>query len=438
VNAGADGLASRRLALALLHRVLAKHQPFQDAWDAALADPLRRLSNLDPRDRAFVRLLVLTVLRRLRVLDRLIDARCERPNLAPPIRALLRLGAAQLVFLGTPAHAATATTMALAAREPKPQRAFINALLRRIALDSESIRGKPLDRDTLPDWLARSWTAAYGPERAAAIAMSLLAEPPLDLTPNAAHPDTAWQTALGGAPLPTGSIRCRHQGAIESIPGFAAGAWWVQDAAAALPAKLLVKSLAPKASVVDLCAAPGGKTMQLAAAGLLVTAIDRSSRRLATLAANLARTGLSATLVEADALTWKPERPADGVLLDAPCSATGTLRRHPDIAYLKDVEDVAAQAAQQRRFVMAAAGMLKAGGVLIYAVCSLQPEEGELIAEWVRRGGVDGLEPWPIKATEIGGDRDWRTAAGEVRTLPCHWRDRGGLDGFFVARFRRR
>jgi 16S rRNA (cytosine967-C5)-methyltransferase len=432
------GLASRKAALGLLHTILTKRRPLQEAWEAAL-QPSQPLDGLAARDRAFVRLLVLTVLRRLGQLDRIVDARVSRPNMPATLRALLRLGIAQLVFLQTPPHAAVATTLALARREPNAQRAFLNALLRRIATEVPAIRGdlgEPLA--TVPEWLAKSWRAAYGEDRAAAIARAHLVEPPLDVTIRDEAAIDDWAAKLGGTRLATGSVRCAAAGSIETLSGFAAGAWWVQDAAATLAARILLAGLrdAP-GRVLDLCAAPGGKTLQLAAAGAAVTALDRSARRTALIAENLRRCRLTAEIVTADALTWTPERPFDAVLLDAPCSATGTLRRHPDVAHLKSPDDVAKLAHQQRQLLAAAAEYVRPGGAVVYAVCSLQPDEGEDIGAWGRHSGVPELEPWPITAEAVDAAA-FLTPSGEIRTLPADWPEHGGLDGFFIARFRRR
>ena len=285
----------------------------------------------------------------------------------------------------------------------------------------------------IPAWLQQRWTAAFGPETARRIAEASLGEAPLDVTVKAG-PDV-WAEKLGGILLPTGSVRLAAGGRIDALPGFAEGAWWVQDAAAALPA-MLFGEVAGR-SVADLCAAPGGKTAQLASAGARVTALDLSAARLERLRSNLKRLELDAELVEADAVTWSPGRTFDAALLDAPCTATGTIRRHPDILRLKRPEDVAALADIQSRLLDNAAKLLTPGGTLIYCTCSLQPEEG---AEQVERflARHPGFHRRPIVAGESGIAPEWLTAIGDLRTLPFHLPgaqpELSGLDGFYAAR----
>jgi len=419
------GHDSRHAALTLLDRVLHRRQNLDDAFDGAVP------GTLEPRDRSFVRLLVATTLRRLGQIDAAIDLCLEKP-LTPKARAardVLRLGAAQLLFLATPPHAAVDGSVDLCVRDLKPYRPLVNAVLRRLARDGEAIRAaQDAARLNTPDWLWDSWTSAYG-DAARAIAAAHLAEAPLDISVKG--DPAAWAAALEATLLPGGSLRRPAGGAVEVLPGFAAGAWWVQDAAAALPARLL-GDVAGK-SVIDLCAAPGGKTAQLAAAGANVTAVDRSPARLGRVRQNLARLGLAAEIVAADALAWRPAALADAVLLDAPCSATGTIRRHPDIPHLKSQADVEKLAVLQSRLLEAAATMLKPGGTLVYCTCSLQTEEGEAQAALALQFG---LEPMPISAGELGLDDDM-VRNGQLRTLPYHWAAQGGMDGFFAARFRR-
>ncbi|MEI7610759.1 MAG: RsmB/NOP family class I SAM-dependent RNA methyltransferase, partial [Rhodospirillaceae bacterium] len=278
------------------------------------------------------------------------------------------------------------------------------------------------------------WSAAYGPDTARAIAEAHLHEAPLDLTLKNPAESALWAERLEAEVLATGSLRRAAGGAVAELPGFADGGWWVQDAAAALPATLF-GDLAGR-RVYDLCAAPGGKTAQLAALGAQVTAVDRSAPRLERLATNLARLGLAAATVAADAALWQPEESADAILLDAPCSATGTIRRHPDIPHLKDRADVAKLAALQRRLLARAVALLKPGGTLVYTVCSLQPEEGEeQIAALLAAGAP--VSRRPLVAGEAGVPDAALTAAGDLRTLPCHLAALGGMDGFFVARLLR-
>jgi len=421
-------LASRRVARDVLSACLDKGQPLDDALaQHAGLDPL------DPRDRAFVRLLLATTLRRLGEIDSVLDILIERPLESANLvgREVLRLGAAQLLFLGTPPHAAVDTSVRLVVDARLPHlKGLVNAVLRRLARDGIALL---LDRDperlNTPQWLWQNWRDAFGEETTGAIAAAHLNEAPLDLTPRA---DAAfWAHRLEGELLPTGTIRRTAGGIVTELPGFAEGAWWVQDAAATLPARLL-GDVAGK-QVADLCAAPGGKTLQLAAAGASVTAVDISARRMKRLSENLARAGLSAELVTADASKWTPNEKFDAILLDAPCSGTGTLRRHPDIAWLKNESDVHRLTLAQDRLLAHAVDLLKPGGTLVYAVCSLQADEGparlEALLERDKR-----LRRKSVQPTELAELEEAVTETGDVRTLPSMWADRGGLDGFFIAR----
>jgi 16S rRNA (cytosine967-C5)-methyltransferase len=407
---------TRDAAFALLSAVLDRHRPLETALDA--------LAPAEPRDRAAAHRLAAAVLRRLGSLDAAMEPWLKR---APPmpVRHVLRLGAAGLLLLGTPAHAAVATAVTLArANGLTPFAGLVNAVLRRLAEAGPAalaaLDGPRLDT---PAWLWASWGSA-----ARAIAEAHQSEAPIDLSlaPGAAPPP-------GGEALPTGSWRYPPGTRVAELPGYAQGAFWVQDAAAALPARLLAP--APGERIADLCAAPGGKTLQLAAAGARVIAVERSPERLARLADNLARMRLAAETVAADASAFTPPEPLDAVLLDAPCSATGTIRRHPDVPHLKRARDIAALAQQQDRLLDAACAMLRGGGRLVYAVCSLQPEEGpERAAAAAARLP---LRPEPIAPGELAGLAEALTPQGWLCTTPALWRDRGGLDGFFVARFRR-
>ncbi len=427
---GAAGTQSRVVALDLLQAVLRRHRPL----DQAIAEH-RGLGELPVRDRAFARALVATTLRRLGTIDGLLARLIERPlpARAATVSDLLRLGVCQLLFLRTAAHAAVDSTVALVGRRGDAGlKGLSNAVLRRVARDGEGLLAELDDAagDT-PEWLFLSWVAAYGAATAAAIAEAHRGDPPLDLTVR--EDAEGWAARLGGRLLPTGSVRLDSAALIEDLPGFAAGQWWVQDAAAALPARLFGRLEGRR--VVDLCAAPGGKTAQLAAAGAEVIAVDRAAARLKRVTDNLARLGLSAATVAADATQWRPPGKADAVLLDAPCSATGTIRRHPDIPWLKAPDDVATLAALQDRLLAAAVEMTAPGGILVYCTCSLQPEEGpERIAALIAKGGVERV---PVAASEIGGLPEMITAAGDLRTLPCHLAAEGGIDGFYAARLRR-
>jgi len=404
---------TREAAFDLLTAVLDRRRPLEEALDA--------LPETAPRDRAAAHRLAATVLRRLGTLDAVLEPylRKQPPD---PVRHVLRIGAAGLLLLETPQHAAVATAVALARTHGlAPFAGLVNAVLRRVAAAGPGalaeLDGPRLDT---PAWMWTSWGA-----NARAIATAHQQPAPLDLTlrPGAAPPP-------GGVLLPTGSVRFPPGTHPESIPGFDQGLLWVQDAAAALPAVLLAAQ--PGERVADLCAAPGGKTGQLAAAGALVTAVERDPVRLRRLTENLRRWRLDATLVQADAATWTPPAPFDAALLDAPCSATGTIRRHPDVLRLKRSQDVRALAETQDRLLAAAVGLLRPGGRLIYAVCSLQPEEGaQRIDAALARGGLR-LEPFTTG--ELVALPEALTAEGFLRTHPGLWPDRGGMDGFFAAR----
>ena len=426
------GKSARGVALALLGVVLGKRRTL----DQALAESAD-LAALPDRDRAFARLLLLTVLRRLGQIDAVIDHCLERPlkSAMAKTQDILRLGAAQLLFLGTPPHAAVSEALRLAERGGQGRsKGLINAVLRRIDREgADLLAGHDAARLNTPDWLWQSWLEAYGAKAATTIAEAHIAEPPMDLSVK--QDPEAWAERLGAALLPTGSLRLAPgHGAVERLPGYDEGAWWVQDAAAALPARLL-GAVAGK-RVADLCAAPGGKTAQLADAGADVVAVERGEKRAERLRQNLARLGLKAEVVVADARSWQPDAPFEAVLLDAPCSATGTLRRHPDIAWLKSPADLAALTKLQDELLDAACAMLAPGGLLVYATCSLQPEEGpQRIAALLARRPELAL--MPVTAEELPGLSEAVTEEGYLRSLPSQWPERGGLDGFFAARLRR-
>ena len=426
-----SGLRARAAALDLLGDVLRRHRPLDDAFNAH-----QGLPRLERRDRAFARNLAATTLRRLGQIDGLLAACLKKPFAARDAATedILRLGACQLLFLGTPPHAAVDTAVTLLrGRKRGGHAALVNAVLRRLTREGAAMRdGQDAARLNTPDWLWAAWDAAYGEAACRRIAEAHLAEAPLDLSVK--DGTESWAERLGAEILPGGTLRLTAHGPIPELPGYKDGAWWVQDAAAALPAKLL--AVQPGETAFDLCAAPGGKTAQMAAAGAEVTALDSAEPRLVRLRENMARLELSVRTVAADAAEWTPPQPAGAVLLDAPCSATGTLRRHPDAARLKTPDDIAALTALQDRLLAAAVKMAKPGGRIVYCTCSLQPEEGpERIAGLI--GGGAPVERMPIAPDEIGGLAEAITADGDLRTLPCHWGDRGGVDGFFACRLRR-
>jgi 16S rRNA (cytosine967-C5)-methyltransferase len=405
---------TRQAALGLLSAVLDRRRPLEEALDS--------LPGTAPRDRAAAHRIASAVLRRLGTLDAVLEPFLRREP-PPAVRHALRIGAAELLLLGTPAHAAVASAVGLV---PRPFAGLVNAVLRRVAEAGQgALDGLDAPRLDTPAWLWASWHAAYGPAvRAIAEAHQHPAPLDLSLAPGATPPP-------GAEALPTGTLRFPPGTRITELPGFAEGAFWAQDVAAALPARLLAPR--PGERIADLCAAPGGKTAQLAAAGAQVTAVERDSRRAARITENLARLRLSAETVVADALDWHPGTRFDAVLLDAPCSATGTMRRHPDIAHLKRPGDIPMLAALQSRLIAAAARLLAPGGRLIFATCSLQPEEGEAQVEAARAAG---LAPEPFRPEELPGLPEAITPQGHLRTRPDVWPERGGMDGFFAARFR--
>ena len=422
---------ARAIALDVVESVLRHRRPLDETLAAMAA-----LGGLEPRDRAFARLLVATVLRRLGQIDAAIDGRLERalPAKTPVVRDVLRLGVAQLAFLDVSPHAAVHTSVELVrVRKFDGFKGLVNAVLRRIAEAGPLPAGDPEHRN-VPGWLWQSWCTAYGDSTAAAIAEANLREAPLDFSLR--HPGEAaeWAARLDAEILPTGTLRRPSGGEITALPGFAEGAWWVQDAGAALPVLMLGDVAGLR--VADLCAAPGGKTAQLATAGARAVSVDISPKRLKRLEENLGRLGLSAETVAADVTKWRPETPFDAVLLDAPCSATGTLRRHPDIAWTKGPRDIARLAALQDRLLAASVEMVKPGGLVVYATCSLQSEECEARIAMLLDSGAP-VERAPVAPEEIPDLREAVTDSGDLRTLPCHWASRGGIDGFYIARLRR-
>jgi 16S rRNA (cytosine967-C5)-methyltransferase len=427
----AAGLGARQAAFDILHQVLDLKKPL----DQILASH-RGLNGLTPSDRGLARWLVATTLRRLGQIDALWQSCLQRPlaKSAAPVTHILRLGVAQLLFMDVPVHAAVFTTVELCARNRLGAfKSLVNAVLRRLQQEGEGlITAQDEFILNTPAWLRQSWVETYGEDLARAIAQAHLAEPPLDITVKS-DPET-WAEKLGAAILPNGSLRLKTGGMITARDGFGDGAWWVQDLAATIPARLLGDVRGK--TVIDLCAAPGGKTAQLCNQGAIVTAVDHSPKRLGRLQENLDRLQFTAALIEADILHWQPEALADHVLLDAPCSATGTIRRHPDLAQLKTPDDVARLATLQRQLLTRAATMVKPGGNLVYATCSLQAIEGpEAIAEFLDHN--PHFRRWPITAAELPGMSDTINPNGEVRTLPCDLSDLGGMDGFFVCRLQR-
>jgi 16S rRNA (cytosine967-C5)-methyltransferase len=433
------GLAVRGIAADIVEGVLRRNRPLDELLDSG--DGGAALTALPDRDRALTRALVFVVLRRLGTLRHLLEFYLDRglPAKAPRLETAMLLGAAQILFLDVPDHAAVDLSVRLA-QEDRPAshfRRLVNAVLRRMAREGKE-RLTALDTVLLdtPPWLMQRWIATYGEATARDIAAANGREPALDLSVKNDAPQ--WAEKLGGRVLPTGSVRAIVHGAVTALPGFDEGAWWVQDAAAALPARLLGDVAGKR--VADLCAAPGGKTAQLVVAGANVTAVDRSAPRLKRLRENLTRLSLDAELVCADVAAWEAE-PFDAILVDAPCSATGTIRRHPDVPWLKRPADILKLAALQRRLLERAVALTKPGGTIVYCTCSLEPEEGvAVVADLLARD--QSLRRVPIAPAEVSGESAFISADGDLRTLPCHLPDTdsrlAGLDGFYAARLEKR
>jgi len=419
----AAGLPARRAALAMISSVLRQRR--------ALDFQLEQLKSLAPRDAGFARALASQTLRHLGALDAVLRKFLQKP-LAPhkagAASEILLLGACELLILKVAPHAAVDAANQLAAKDSKAVhfKPLINAVLRRVSREGEAaLSGLDRERLSTPDWLWQRWAAQYGKDTARAIAGAHLKEAPLDIVVKAsAYPDS--ESLFGQV------RRLSAEGRIEDLSGFAEGNWWVQDAAATLPA-LLLGDVAGK-RVLDLCAAPGGKTMQLAARGAKVTAVEIDPARAARIRENLARTKLSAEIIESDVRDVTATAPL--VLLDAPCTATGTIRRHPDLPWIKGAADVTVSAVAAYEILESAAARVEPGGTLVFAVCSLEREEGEeQIAAFL--AAHPEFARAPISADELFGHSEWITPDGDLHTLPCHLPNKGGMDGFYAARMKR-
>ncbi len=434
------GLAARSEALRLLAGTLGEGRMLSDMARSAPAA-------LAPEDRARAGALAAATLRHLGQCDAVIRRFARK---VPPLEALnaLRVAAAELHVFDEKPHAVVDGAVGAVKTRPSGARlaGLVNAVARKLSSEGAPIwAAQDAPRTNMPGWLWGRLGSAYGGAATRRIAQAHLRAAPLDLTPR--DPSAAAELAerLDAAPLPTGSLRVARRTQVSALPGFEDGAWWVQDMAAALPARLLGDVAG--ARVLDLCAAPGGKTLQLAAAGAQVTALDISERRLERLRENLARTGLAAEIVAADALDWTPDAPFDAILLDAPCSATGTIRRHPDLPHHKPGPDVGALARLQDALLDRAWGWLREGGALVFATCSLLPEEGEHRSAAFAARTADA-RPVRIDPAALGGAPHWVNAAGELRLRPdfqpsaaspdAEVVDFGGMDGFFAASFLKR
>jgi 16S rRNA (cytosine967-C5)-methyltransferase len=411
------GLAARRAVLAMLSAVIN---------DGAALPETDAVQGLAPADRARAQRLALAVLRNYTRADALIAPLVERAPV-PAVRNVLRLAMVELFEDGAAAHGVVDSAVRLVKDMPRHSRAagMVNALLRKV-VDMERADWLAAPAPGLPDWLRGPVVKAYGEEAAKAMEAAHLSAAPLDITVKSDAP--GWADRLGAQVLPTGSLRLRQPGQVSALPGYAEGAWWVQDAAAALPAQAL--GVQPGERVLDLCAAPGGKTMQLAAMGGRVTAVDMSRARMKRVAENLERTGLKSRTISRDALTFT-ETGFDAILLDAPCSASGTLRRHPDLPFAKAGRDLGQIAALQARLLDHALGLLAPGGRLVFATCSLLPGEGERqVALALKRH--KGLRVDPVELPGIPAQ--WHDAQGGIRLRPDYWPELGGMDGFYFAR----
>lgn len=432
------GLDARRAAVRLLAAVIDAGTPLDALTDNEHGHP--QFLALSARDKALVRAILVSALRHRCTIESLIRETLERPlpEKARALSHILHVGAAQILFLDVPDSAAVDLAVAQAKTDPRTARfsGLVNAVLRNLARGGGEALPRALARTRdAPAWFMEHLESAYGRETADAILAAHRREPPTDFTVKS-DPD-GWAVRLGGRVLPNGSVRVdRLPAPVAELPGYAEGEWWVQDAAASLPARLLGD--VRRRAVADLCAAPGGKTAQLAQAGAMVTAVDLSASRLQRLEVNLNRLGLTAQTVKADLLAWRPDQRFDAVLLDAPCSSTGTVRRHPDVPWTKRPEDIQRLAELQSRLLERALMLLRPGGVLVFANCSLDPAEGE---ELVGRLLAERREVvlYPVRASELPDAEHFITSEGYLRTTPAVPETAGQLgdvDGFFAARLR--
>ncbi len=428
----ASDLVSRKIALEMLADILDR----KNALDVIL-ERNKDFADLPKRDRAFTRMLITTTLRRLGQIDDLINFAQDRPNTlkTPALHHILRIGVTQMFFMVVPDHASVDTCVRLTEDAGfSKQKGFVNAVLRRLSRDgNERVTKQDASRLNTPDWLLKIWIDDYGLNTAGQIAQANMSEAALDITVKDKNERAYFGNALSASELSTGTLRRLQGGNVRELDGFEDGKWWVQDAAAAMPAMLL-GDVAGK-TVVDMCAAPGGKTLQLAAAGAHVIAIDRSAKRLKKLEENLVRLNLKEHVhVEtADSASWNPKEAVDHILLDAPCSATGTMRRHPDTGYLKSEKDISGLGTIQERLLNHSADILAIGGTIVYCTCSLQKAEGENQIEQFLNTHPN-FKRSPITSEEVGQYDELINKDGDLRILPFMLSAAGGIDGFFVSR----
>jgi len=430
------GLASRHAAYDVLQTVLIQKQPLDQTLERS-----KFLAALNDQDRGFARMMIMTILRHKGQLDYLIAraAHQDKPLHPETIRLVLYIGIVQILLMDVPDHAAVNVTVDLAKHTShEKQSGLINAILRRMMSEGrEWFKGIDSVQANIPAWLLSNWIDTYGLKIAANIGEASLTQASLDITVKDKSMSHSWAGALDATILPTGSLRRASGGNITHLQGFDEGAWWIQDASAALPVQLM-GDVAGK-NILDLCAAPGGKTAQLAANSAHVTAVDRSAKRLLKLKENLARLKLEKHVQTevSDGANWQVKTPYDGVIIDAPCTATGTIRRHPDVMHLKSIKDMNALMATQKRLLDNAAGLVKSGGLLVYCTCSLQAEESEdQVAAFLSEN--PNFDCLPIMPEEVGGIDAMINQNGELRVLPFHLPMHGGMDGFFAARLQKK
>lgn len=428
-------LVTREAALRMLAQILDKRNSLDETLERDNA-----FNTFNTQDKAFTRMLLTTTLRRLGQIDDLIQFAQERPDdlKTPVLKNILRLGVTQIFFMDVPDHASVDTSVKLAEQNSAgKQKAFVNAVLRKLTRDGQARLDKQdAARLNTPEWLLKIWIDDYGLVEAGNIANAHLAQAPLDITIKSPEDRAYFGNLFQASELKTGTLRRHSGGSVKDLEGFDEGKWWVQDASAALPAMLLGE--VKDQMIVDLCAAPGGKTMQLAAMGAKVVAVDRSANRLKRLRENIERIGLSerVEVIAADGASWEPVESPSAILLDAPCSATGTIRRHPDNPYLKSPQDLENLMSIQTRLLNHAAEILAIDGVLIYCTCSLQKCEGEdQIQKFLQTH--PNFERVCVSLDEIGQYSEFINADGDLRILPHYLLEIGGLDGFFISRLRK-